>query len=135
MRNTVFAVDHTPALIAVVDDEAPLRKAIGRALRLANYEATQYGCGEEFLGSLQERVPCCAVLDIHMPGLSGFDVESRLRAQGMHIPFVLMTGSDEPALVHQAKAIGAPLLRKPFPLKSLLEAVRSAVASRGATTT
>lgn len=124
-------MDRIPALIAVVDDEAPLRKAIWRGLRLADYDAAQYGSGEEFLGSLRGGLPACAVLDIHMPGLSGFDVESRLRSQGLQVPVVLITASDEPALQRQAEAIGVPLLRKPFPMQTLLDAVRSAVGDGG----
>lgn len=120
-------MEHSPALIAVVDDEAPLRKAIWRALRLADYEAAQYDSGAEFIRSLRHQRPACAVLDIHMPGLSGFEVESSVRAQGLRIPFVLITASDEPALDRQAAAIGAPLLRKPFPMRALLDAVATAV--------
>jgi CheY-like chemotaxis protein len=68
------------AYVAVVDDEAPVRTALGRLLRLADYEVAAFACGEEFLESLAARRPDCVVLDVHMPRLTGFDVQAKMRA-------------------------------------------------------
>jgi CheY-like chemotaxis protein len=81
--------------IAVVDDEVPVRTALGRLLRLADYEVATFGSGEEFLASLAARPPDCVILDVHMPGLSGYDVQSRLRAERIDVPVVFITASDD----------------------------------------
>ena len=64
--------------IALVDDEASVRVALGRLLRLANYEVLAYASGEEFLAALGDRMPDCALLDVHLPGLTGIQVQLRL---------------------------------------------------------
>ncbi len=114
-------------LIAVVDDEPPVRTMLRRALRLADYDVAAFASGEEFLASLTERLPACAILDVHMPGLSGFDVELRMRAANFRVPVVFITASDDAALDRSAEAAGAVrLLRKPFSSDALLAAVREA---------
>jgi FixJ family two-component response regulator len=116
-------------LIAVVDDEAPVRTMLRRALRLADYEVATFASGEAFLDSLPTCLPVCAILDIRMPGLSGLDVDLRLRAQNIRVPVVLITASDDPALDRSAAAAGAIcLLRKPFSTDALLGAVRRALS-------
>jgi FixJ family two-component response regulator len=121
-------VAHVERYIAVVDDEAPVRVALGRLLRLADYEVEAYGSGEEFLASLDIRCPACAILDVHLPGLSGFEVQARLRAAHPQIPVVFMTASDDMALDDAARGSGgARLLRKPFSSDQLLEAVGMAL--------
>ena len=118
--------------IAVVDDEAPVRTMLRRVLRLAGYEVAAFASGEEFLSSLAERVPACVLLDVHMPQLSGFDVQSRLSAMHADVPVIFITASDDPALeklVLEAK--GLELLRKPFSSERLLSAVAAALKSRG----
>ena len=116
-------VDAEPC-IAIVDDEAPVRVALGRLLRLADYEVEAFGSGEEFLASLDVRCPACAVLDVHLPGLSGLEVQSRLRVAHPQIPVVFITASDDRALEDAARGSGGVrLLRKPFSSDQLLEAV------------
>ena len=118
-------------LVAVVDDEGPVRTALGRLLRLADYEVAAFECGEEFLASLAERHPDCAILDVHMPGLSGLDVQSRLRAAHIDLPVVFITASDDLTLDRTVlEAGGARLLRKPFSSDALLDAVGAALRSK-----
>jgi FixJ family two-component response regulator len=112
----------------VVDDEAPVRIAVGRLLRLADYDVASFGCGEEFLASLTARHPACVILDVHMPGLSGLDVHARLRAAHIDLPVVFITASDDLALNQAVVAAGGVrLLRKPFSNDELLEAVGMAL--------
>lgn len=116
-------------MIAVVDDESPVRIMLGRVLSLADYEVTGFASGEDFLASLSVRRPACAILDIHMPGLSGLDVHSRLRSAHIPIPVVFITASDDVTLERSALEAGAVcLLRKPFSSNELLEAVDVALA-------
>ena len=115
-------------LIVVVDDEAPVRTMLRRALRLVDYEVALFASGEEFMDSLSACPPACVVLDIHMSGLSGLDVARRMRAQNVRVPIVLITASDDSALDHSAAAAGAIcLLRKPFSTDALLAAVSCAL--------
>ena len=117
--------------IAVVDDEAPVRTALGRLLRLADYEVATFGSGEEFLASLAARPPDCVILDVHMPGLSGFDVQSRLRIAHVDVPVVFITASDDLALGRAvSEAGGVRLLRKPFSNDELLDAIVAALRGK-----
>jgi FixJ family two-component response regulator len=72
----------------VVHDEVPVRTALRRLLRLAEYEVVEFESDEPFLASLARRVPACATIRVHMPGLSGFDVHLRLCAEHSDIPVV-----------------------------------------------
>jgi len=114
--------------IALVDDEARVRTALIRLLRLADFEVSAFPSGEAFLASLDARHPDCVILDMRMPGLSGLDVQARLRAARIRIPVVFMTAADDPALEQAAQeAGGAWLLRKPFSDAELLHAIGSAL--------
>jgi FixJ family two-component response regulator len=116
--------------IAVVDDESPVRTMLVRLLRLADYRVTAFASGEEFLDSLTARLPACVILDVHMPGLSGFDVHARMRAAHIEVPIVFITASDDSALDRSALEAGAIcLLRKPFSSDQLIEVVAIALGS------
>lgn len=117
--------------VALVDDEAPVRVALGRLLRLANHTVLAFASGEEFLESLAARVPDCVLLDIHMPGMTGLQVQARLRAMGLDVPVVFITASDEADIARRAlEAGGVLVLRKPFSNDLLLDAVGVALDSR-----
>jgi FixJ family two-component response regulator len=114
--------------IALVDDDALVRTALGRLLRLAGFEVSTFHSGDAFLASLGARHPDCTILDVHMPGLSGLDVQARLRARRIRIPVVFMTAADDLALEQVAQeAGGAWLLRKPFSDAELLQAIGTAL--------
>jgi FixJ family two-component response regulator len=118
-------------IIAVVDDEASVRTMLGRLLRTADYQVSPFASGEDFLASLAAQRPACAILDIHMSGMSGFDVQSHMRAAHLGIPVVFITASDDVALegsAHELQAIC--LLRKPFSGTALLDAVDIALDRR-----
>jgi FixJ family two-component response regulator len=117
--------------VAVVDDELPVRTALGRLLRLSDFDVASIASGDEFLAALDARRPDCVVLDIHMPGLSGVDVQARLRAAHIDVPVVFITAGDEFDLGRQTlEAGGAQLLRKPFSNDALLAAIRAALGNQ-----
>ena len=117
--------------IAVVDDEASVRTALGRLLRLAHYDVQAFASGEEFIDSLAIHRPACALLDIHMPEMTGFDVQARLRAMRIDVPVVFITASDDLSLSERVVAEGGiRLLRKPFSNAELLEAIELALRGR-----
>jgi len=115
-------------LVAVVDDEAPVRAALGRLLRLAGYQVAAFESGEQFLASLVLRPPACVLLDVNMPGLSGLQVQARLLADRVALPVVFITASDDPSVERLAlEAGGLRVLHKPFGNDELLAAVRVAL--------
>ena len=118
--------------VAIVDDEGPVLTALSRLLRLADYQVDAYSSGEEFLASVGALPPDCVILDVHMPGLSGFDVQTRLLSSHLELPALFITASDDPALEEAAEgAGGVRLLRKPFSSDKLLEAVGAALRVKG----
>jgi len=123
-------VNRSVPYVAVVDDEVPGSTALARLLRLTDYDVAVFASGEEFLASIDARRPDCVVLDVHMPGLSGFEVQSRLQAARADIPVVFITASDDPDLDRLAfHAGGRRLLRKPFSNDELLAEINLALAS------
>ena len=116
------------ARIALLDDEAPVRVALGRLLRLANYEVRAYASGEEFLAALHDCVPDCAVLDVHLPGLTGIQVQQRLQSGAVRFPVVFITASEDTAVDRDAReAGGLCVLRKPFSSAELLASIALAL--------
>ena len=99
-----------------------MRTALGRLLRLADYEVRAFASGDEFLASLATSQPACVLLDVHMPGLTGFDVFARMR--GAHrYPGDFHHGERCTRSRADGDAEGARLLRKPFSNDVLLAAV------------
>jgi FixJ family two-component response regulator len=114
--------------VAVVDDDEPVRKALKRLLRAANLDAETFASGQEFLDSLASTWPDCIILDLHMPGMNGLDVQQRLAQGGQAIPIVVITGHDQPQTRAQCLSGGAvAYLRKPLDERALLDAIERAV--------
>ena len=112
----------------MVDDEAPVRRGLERFLRGAGLEVETFESGDAYLAAFAQSPPDCVVLDAHMPGASGFEVQDRMRACGARIPVVMITGHDGPGAEGQALANGAyAYLRKPVDGTVLVNAIRQAV--------
>jgi FixJ family two-component response regulator len=113
--------------VAVIDDDESVRKALCRLLRAANLDAATYASGREFLDSLVAHRPDCLILDLHMPGMNGLDIQQRLARNGARLPVVIITGHDEPQTRAQCLSAGASAcLRKPLDDKTLLDAIYQA---------
>ena len=118
----------TAKCVAVVDDEAAVRVALRRLLCLAGYTAVTCSSGEEFIDSLAHRRPDCVLLDVHMAGLTGLQVQARLQAAGIALPVVFITASDNPEVARSAlEGGGLRVLRKPFSNAELLAAIEFAL--------
>jgi FixJ family two-component response regulator len=118
----------TRPLIAVVDDDASVCKALGRLIGASNLDVVTFVSGETFLDSMAVRRPDCVVLDLHMPGLSGIDVMTALTGGGWDLPIIIITGRDEPASRIQCLALGAlAYLPKPLDHLKLLQTIGEAV--------
>jgi FixJ family two-component response regulator len=115
-------------VVAVVDDEESVRKALSRLFAASNVDCLVFASGREFLDSLKVRVPSCVILDLHMPGLTGLDVQRELARSGAKVPAIIVTAYDEPGKRAQCLSEGAAdYLRKPIEEKTLLDAVAHVV--------
>lgn len=118
-------------LIAIVDDEEPVRKALCRLLRASGLNAEAFSSGQTFLDSIVARQPDCVILDLHMPGLSGLQVLQQLQSSRNTLPAIIITGHDEPQTHERCLSAGASaFLRKPLDGEVLLEAIDRAVTGR-----
>jgi FixJ family two-component response regulator len=120
-----------PLVIAVVDDEESVRKALARLMSSAGLEAETFSCGGDFLQSLQTRFPDCLLLDIHMTGMDGFEVQAQLQRTGVPIPVITITGQDSAEAREQAlAACSVACLSKPVEEKVLFEAIDLALSGK-----
>jgi len=116
------------SLIAVVDDEESVRRALGRLIRSAGFDVETFSSGTDFLVSLQRRRPHCVVLDMRMPHVSGFDVQEEMNGTAAGIPVVVITGDYSVEGRARALNLGAvAYLRKPVDDAMLLSAIRAAL--------
>ena len=117
----------TSGTILVVDDDAAVREALHSLLRSVGFAVELYGSVPEFLarGSLPE-TPCCLVLDIRLPGMSGLDFQNELARQKIAPPIIFITGhGDIPMSVRAMKAGAIEFLTKPFRDQDLLDAIHA----------
>ena len=126
-------IERMRPLVAVVDDEESVRKALSRLFAASDVDCTVFASGREFLESLRERLPSCVILDLHMPGLTGLDVQKELARSKSKVPAIIVTGHDEAGKRAECLAEGAAdYLRKPLEATTLLAAIDRAVASSSA---
>lgn len=115
-------------LVFVVDDDASVRKSLARLIKTAGYEAEPFASVAEFLARRPYDGPCCLVLDVRMPGLTGLDLQEALRAAGQRLSIVFITGyRDVPVSVKAMKGGAVDFLTKPVDEGVLLGAIRQAV--------
>ena len=120
-----------PALISIVEDDAPVLKSLARLIRTAGYRVRTFGSAEEFLESGRDEEVACIILDLQLPGMSGLDLQARLVAQGYPAPVVFVTAHTELETRTQALQGGAvAFLGKPFSEDALLDAIRSGIERR-----
>ena len=117
----------TPApLIVVVEDDLPTLKALGRVLRAAGFETATYSSAEDYLASPPPQKAHCLLLDIHLGGMSGLDLQRHLSAHGPHLPVIVMTAFDDAHVRDEATRIGcAGYLDKATDIDVLLSLIRS----------
>jgi FixJ family two-component response regulator len=114
-------------MIAVVDDDAAVRVALGRLLRGAGFDVVTFSSAEDFLERGGSSGPDCLLLDIHLGGMSGLELREELVRTGSRVPVVFITAHDDPTTRQGLReAAGVPCLRKPFDEALLFEAIESA---------
>jgi FixJ family two-component response regulator len=115
-------------LVLVVDDDASVRKSLTRLLVLAGYAVEAFASARAFLARPPHPGPCCLVLDVRMPGLTGIQLQEMLAATGRRMSIVFVTGhADVQTSVKAMKAGAVDLLTKPVDAQDLIAAIQRAI--------
>ncbi len=115
--------------VFVIDDDAQVRRAVGRLLMAAGHRAELFSSAIQFLESTDGDRAGCLLIDLRLPGLNGIDLFNLLRTTGKTIPMVFLTGyGDVPTSVQAMKAGAVDFLTKPVDEEELLEAIGRALA-------
>ena len=116
-------------VIAILDDEEDYRRALSRLLRAHGYDVASFSAGEELIAGLARRPFDCVLLDLHMPGMTGFDVLASLRGQPAPPPVIVITAHDDPDFLKKALDLDAfECQSKPVASPALLGAIERACA-------
>jgi len=129
-RRLAKQTDALPAtpIVLVVDDDASVREALSRLFRSIGLDPRSFASTAEFLQHKLPDAPCCLVLDIRLPGVSGLDFQTQLAKANIHVPVIMMTGhGDIPMSVRAMKAGAVDFLTKPFRDQDMLDAVAQAI--------
>jgi FixJ family two-component response regulator len=129
----MHSIQDSPLLVAIVDDNAPLREALENLLKAVGYGAKGYGSAEAFLSCRDGWRSACLILDANLPGISGHDLHDALRVANDPVPVIFISGYEDRNNELKTRALqsGAlAFLRKPFCTDELLRIVHEAMAPR-----
>lgn len=119
----------SPITVAIVDDDERLCRSMGRMLRAAGIRSEAYHSAEAFLEDEAHPVFQCLMLDVHLGGLSGLELQQQLVAAGERTPVIILTAQDEPGVRDRALAAGcAAYFTKNAPGSEVVEAIRRSAA-------
>ncbi len=120
-------------VISIIDDDESVREATKSLVRSLGYKAAVFASAEEYLQSDRIDDSSCLITDLHMPGMSGADLQDRLIAAGRQIPMIFVTAYYEEKVRDRVLDAGAyGFLRKPFNDESLIECLDKALGSASA---
>ncbi len=118
-------------MVCVVDDDDSLLRALRRLLDATGFRVETFPSAEAFLGSRHRGGADCLVLDVHLGGPSGLDLQAQLATSGVRTPVVIITAHDDPPTHERARRAGViEYLRKPFDDDSLVAAIHRAIGNR-----
>jgi len=126
-----MSIHKNSRLIAIVDDDESLRNALQDLIESEGLSALTFGSGEEFLNSEARHKAACLIADVRMPGLSGLELQARLKAQRCPIPIIFFTAHGDSEMRTLAMREGAvEFLSKPFNDAVLLEIVHATIGRK-----
>jgi FixJ family two-component response regulator len=118
----------TPRRISIVDDDASIREALMSLMRAVKLNVEAFASAEEFLASGRLDDTSCLILDVYLPGMSGFELQNRLNAEQRVIPIIFITAhADETSRQRALKGGAVDLLAKPVRRDILFQAIRAAM--------
>src|ERR1700689_4927016 len=114
--------------ISIVDDDSSIREALKSLMRSVRYNAEAFASAEEFLASERLNDTACLILDVNLPGMSGFELQSHLNSEQRAIPIIFITAHADDASRQRALKSGAiDFLGKPVRCEPLFRAIQSAL--------
>ena len=120
--------EQSSRFIAIVDDDTSVQTALQDLIESEGLSALCFGSAEQFLDSGAQRKAACLIADIRMPGMSGLELQAKLKADRCRIPIIFITAHGDAKMRIQAMRDGAvEFLTKPFDNAVLLETVHAAV--------
>jgi RNA polymerase sigma-70 factor (ECF subfamily) len=126
----LFVTKKSTPVVAIVDDKRFIREALSSLLASAGYRTTDYESAEVFLAAADRALATCLIVDFHLPGMTGLDLQGRLAEIQPGCAVILISADMTPDRKKRALQAGAvAALKKPFGDEALLAAVRLAVAS------
>jgi FixJ family two-component response regulator len=124
-----MSTDRGSSLLAIVDDDESVQSALRDLIESEGLSALCFGSAEEFLDSSVRHVASCLIVDIRMPGISGLELQTRLKTERCRIPIIFITGrGDIPMTVRAMKGGAIDFLTKPVDSPALLKSVETAFA-------
>jgi FixJ family two-component response regulator len=116
-------------IIAIVDDDEPLREALGSVMKAAGFATNTFATAEEFLESATRRETACLILDVRLPGMSGIELQKRLAEADSRVPIIFVTAHGDASLRDLVMRSGAAgFLNKPVRSDALLREIHAALA-------
>jgi FixJ family two-component response regulator len=121
----MLTVTTTTSTVIVIDDDLEIREALSSLIRSVGFQAKLLASVDEFLKSGRPEGPSCLVLDVRLPGQSGFDLQRELASMHIRLPIIFITGhGDIPMSVRAMKGGAIEFLTKPFREQDLLDAIQ-----------
>jgi FixJ family two-component response regulator len=124
-------IGHNSRLVAIVDDDESVQRALQDLIESDGLSALCFGSAEQFLDSEARNKAACLIADIRMPGMSGLELQAKLKAERCRIPVIFITAHGDAEMRTRAMREGAvQFLTKPFDDEVLLQAVNAALDRR-----
>jgi FixJ family two-component response regulator len=123
------SIEQKPKMIAIVDDDPSVQNALQDLIESDGLSARSFGSAEKFLESGEQHRAACLIADIRMPGMSGLELQAKLKAERCRIPIIFITAhGDEEMRLRALRAGAVEFLAKPFDEKILFDFLRAALS-------
>jgi FixJ family two-component response regulator len=123
-----MSIRHNSRLVAIIDDDESVQNALQDLIESDGLSTLCFGSAEQFLDSGARHDAACLIADIRMPGISGLELQAKLKAERCRIPIIFITAHGDAGMRIQAMREGAvEFLSKPFDDAVLLEIVHAAI--------
>ena len=127
-----MSIRHNSGLVAIVDDDESVQSALQDLIESDGLSTFCIGSAEQFLDSEARHKAVCLIADIRMPGMSGLELQAKLKAERCRLPIIFITAhGDNEMRIHAMREGAVGFLAKPFDDAVLLEMVHAAFERRG----